>query len=210
MTVDDLRPLSDLVELGARIVKPDAEVEKGIVDDRRRQLPRPMRAWPWSACKWKSHPKALEAAKAWKRGDPNLLLWGDTGQGKTAAVMRLLRRLREVGVRRGGDDYAYACRMRWQPAKELCAVKVDSRYADDEPDIVWRSRRASLLVLNDIGKEREPNGLWDVLDHRYERSLPTIATSNYNVEQLMGIYSEELVRRLIECGGREATVVEVS
>jgi DNA replication protein DnaC len=66
---------------------------------------------------------------------------------------------------------------------------------------VDRASKAGLLVLDDLGLERDAAELVDVLHSRYEHGYVTWTTSGLTMGELKERYGEALVRRLIE--GRE-------
>ncbi len=208
-----MRPIDQhLDQLLSRPMSRKTDKELAAIDksDRRDVLSVRLDHVPWKLRHGECHPDFIGAVAGWSRGNANLILTGPTSAGKSAAAAKLLSKLARLGATSGGEDYEYAKRMRWQSAKELCAVRMDDRFATEEPWIVSRSKRCSLLVLNDLGKERVANGLWDVLEYRYERQHPTITTCEPSFAQLVEFYGDALTRRLVETGNRRATIVEVT
>lgn len=62
---------------------------------------------------------------------------------------------------------------------------------------------APLLVLDDVGQEGEFGiaAVAHVIQHRYDRVKPMIATTGFTVEQLVSRYGAGVARRLIETAG---------
>ena len=111
-----------------------------------------------------------------KRDDPEgwLLLMGPCGVGKThLAVAAAVERQKR------GDDVFYAT-----VADLLDHLR--STFSPDSPiahaDLLQRIRTADLLVLDDMGAERNTpfaeEKLFQIINHRYEERLPTIVTTS--------------------------------
>ena len=73
----------------------------------------------------------------------------------------------------------------------------------EAPD-VRRASAATLLVLDDIGWDKDTQIVSEVLHARYEHSLPTLLTSGRTVEQLDATYGPAVLRRFGESGGVSA------
>lgn len=58
-----------------------------------------------------------------------------------------------------------------------------------------------LLVIDELGFEPLDEGLFDVLDERYQRALPVIVTSGLRVTELRDRYGAAALRRLVEPRG---------
>lgn len=97
----------------------------------------------------------------------------------------------------------------------ICMTAIDllaeiKRTFDDynmsEYQILKAYKQADLLVIDDLGKEYCSNWaitmLYDIINDRYERCLPTIVTTNYN--------DDDLVQRLAEKSNYESAGAIVS
>jgi DNA replication protein DnaC len=71
---------------------------------------------------------------------------------------------------------------------------------EEEPEEVTRAMRASLLVLDDLGAEPLDTVIFEVLDQRYSRGLPTIVTSGLTPSAIRERYGDAAWRRLSERG----------
>jgi DNA replication protein DnaC len=110
-----------------------------------------------------------------------LYLFGSYGLGKThhavAALKHLcLNRQREPLLVRW-SEYCSRIQQSWQ-----------SGNPESEYDLWRRAANVTLLVLDDIDKRASSEWalgkLYELIDHRYLRSLPTILTANRSIEAL--------------------------
>lgn len=73
---------------------------------------------------------------------------------------------------------------------------------DPLPGLVW----ADLLILDDLGREksteRTAERLYVLVNRRYEARRPTVATTNYAIEDLCARGYDVIVSRILEDGGR--------
>jgi DNA replication protein DnaC len=88
-------------------------------------------------------------------------------------------------------------------AVDLGVARQQHGLGDGDPRIVRDAMNAPLLVLDDLGQEAEFGSpvVAHVIQHRYDRVRPTIATSGLTVEQLVSRYGAGVARRLIETAG---------
>ena len=80
------------------------------------------------------------------------------------------------------------------------------RNADEsETDAIWALASVDLLILDEVGiqcgTENEKLLIFDVLNERYERRLPTILLSNLGLEDVKQFLGERVYDRLCEDGG---------
>ncbi len=137
-----------------------------------------------------------------------MLLLGKTGKGKTAAAVALVRRLCSEGAQSGGQRFYLANRIMWQSCRELSEMAREYTLGKGIPEYVTNCQYAGLLILNDLGAKDHVLTLERVLDYRYEKGLPVIVTSGMNSQALKDNFDEALLRRLTECKGKPAVVVE--
>lgn len=130
-------------------------------------------------------------------GKPGLLFYGLTGNGKTT----LARALQKAIVRVTEEELGYDKRMRahFITGKEAVGMSIAKELSKDFAAL----RDSRLLILDDLGEEPVEVIAWgqpwtpvvDLLEHRYDRRLMTIATSNLNSEQLKKKYGMRLYDR---------------
>ena len=108
----------------------------------------------------------------------SLYLWGSNGTGKTTLAAAIARQLIDRKPLMVG-------------AVQLL-IDLQSTYGtpDREADILEKYSSAPLLVIDDLGKEQQTewtaSRLYAIVDARYGRLLPTIVTSNFRVDELLG------------------------
>ncbi|WHM41315.1 ATP-binding protein [Streptomyces sp. BPTC-684] len=103
---------------------------------------------------------------------PSLLLWGDTGAGKTHQAYAAIRSLTAAG-----------CGVQWQAIKAADLYgQMRPRSGTDPEPLLRRIMRTPLLLLDDLGAAK--NSEWTeeinfrLLSWRAEHHLPTIITTN--------------------------------
>lgn len=153
--------------------------------------------------------EALEliAGAKWSRRRGNLLLLGPTGIGKTRILVAIGLRILDSAVERGDADLvAFAARIAWTTGLDLAEARSRHKLGGGEPPEILRAKRASLLLLDEIGFESrrlDPDAVRDVIYARYHACLPTIVASGRTARELedprLG-YGQAALRRLIEPG----------
>lgn len=135
---------------------------------------------------------------AWSQ-DPAIssaVLSGPTGVGKSTAAAVALRSVLATGW--GGS-------IGWHTARELAHAARAWPLGEGEAPLLRRARHVGILVVDDLGLERDPAELIDVVHARYEASAPTWVTTGLSLAALETRYGDAVVRRLTE----RATVVVV-
>lgn len=189
-----------------------AELRKLALLKARRSLP----AWPHAtfenaAIAQMVYRPVLEAALGWRSSKGGqvhgLALLGPTGRGKSTAAHAICDRILRMADRGelAGEDFTRATKLRWTKGRDLADAARRHKLGDGRSPEEREARGASVLVIDELGYE----GLVDdviprLLDHRYEKGLPTIVTSGRKREALAERYGEATVRRFTE----RATVVE--
>ncbi len=100
--------------------------------------------------------------------------------------------------------------MRWAHAAMLSTARKRHRLGRDEAPIIDEACTASILVLDDLGWERDGDNtaIGDVLNQRYESELPTIITSGLTQDELLEHYGDAVFRKAFDAGG-EGRIVQV-
>lgn len=149
------------------------------------------------------HKAFVEPAESFTPSSGNITFIGPTSAGKTT-----------------GATHAYLCMVercfreytRFPAAKMIKATTIANARRNaklgDEAEVITEAQTIGLLLLDDIGQgDDRDNSLFEVLDYRYDRGLPTIATSGLTVEQMTQRYGEHFVRRLVQTGDKRGRIL---
>ncbi len=120
-----------------------------------------------------------------------IVLRGSAGTGKTSLAVAMLRawaRVYTVG------DAAFVA------APKLAMARIQHSAGDGEPALVELAMRARLLVLDDLGSERDhrTSAVPDVIFERHAEGRATWITTGLTDEQLEARYGEGIARRVLE------------
>lgn len=135
------------------------------------------------------------ARKCWKGDSRNLVLVGDSGEGKTEAACALLAAM------------APHVRCRFATFGDILR-EVRATYGADgtEAGVMGKWESCAVLCLDDLGKERPTQDVLDklfaLIDHRYRRGRATIFTTQYKTPSDLG-------RRLMSQGGDAETAAAI-
>jgi DNA replication protein DnaC len=126
---------------------------------------------------------------------PSLMLWGGTGTGKTHAAFGAVRRIALTGPTRFGflattfpDLYA--------------ALRPGAGSDEERERLMRRVLSVPVLLLDDLGTTK--SSVWTeettyrIVNHRYNRMLPVVITSNEPPAALPELLGDRIASRLIE------------
>lgn len=126
------------------------------------------------------------------RTGPSLLLLGGTGTGKTFQAFGAIRALAASGAQ---------CQWIFTTAAEMYA-NLRPRNGKGDDGQIQRVMDVPLLVIDDLGAAKSSEWTeeinYRVINHRYERMLPTLITSNVPPKDLSNALGERVASRLIE------------
>jgi DNA replication protein DnaC len=134
-----------------------------------------------------------KARQAVDDGCDRVLFLGPAGSGKTvSACCCLVRKIFERGTEDGVIGDFVDC-------FALSAARAQSSLGD-EPALVTRALSAHVLVLDDLGAEKDIHGsaVAEVLHERHAHMRHTIVTTGFTLEHLAGRYGDGIARRLAE------------
>lgn len=101
-----------------------------------------------------------------------MLLWGDTGGGKTFAAACIANAVIDMG----------------HPVMITSFPRILSAGFDEREELLRKIRKFSLLVLDDLGAERETEAaletVYAVIDERYKSGKPLIVTTNLPLKEI--------------------------
>jgi DNA replication protein DnaC len=131
----------------------------------------------------------------WKQ--PKLVFTGAAGAGKTSLAVACLRQWAAQSGKTAVFIHAYA----------LGIARLQHAAGHGEPEIVERAMRYPMVLVDDVGSEREMagNALPDVIFVRHAENHPLWVTTGLTRAQLVARYGTGIVRRLLE----RATLIQV-
>ena len=128
----------------------------------------------------------------------SLVFCGKTGAGKTHMAAAIINHLKSV-------HYEYC--ILTTVSKMIREIR--SSYSNkeiSEESMIKKFCQPALLVIDEVGvqfgTDAEKVTLFDVINERYERMLPTILIGNLTLQEFKDFTSERIVDRMKENGGR--------
>lgn len=129
-----------------------------------------------------------------KREGLGLLITGGGGNGKSYLSFSIANELLKRGV-------PVIC-ISINGLLERIRETYNSLGRDGEWQVIGALKNAELLVIDDLGTEQSTewsaSKVFTIIDSRYRNKLPTIITTNLNVEMLSDRYGERTIDRVIE------------
>lgn len=116
------------------------------------------------------------------------LLTGPTGCGKSLAAATALRRVTLDHPR------YWAAWVRSDILTRLAASR------DHQGDIA-RVKSCHVVVIDELGYERFPEAVLEMIGDRYDRNLPTVVTTGLDPAALLARYGDATARKITEIGG---------
>ena len=159
----------------------------------------------------KVHSRLQRFATKYELKHGNVALLGPSGTGKTTAALALVRRLADelyqAEVERGPDWYSQPSadlirwsRSRWVTAHEIARARREHRLGQSDAPLIRECMEAPLLVVDEMGFEPVDGTIFEIVDVRYGRKLPTIVTSGLTSGEFAKRYGAALLRRLTDDG----------
>jgi uncharacterized NAD(P)/FAD-binding protein YdhS len=146
-------------------------------------------------------------------GDPlvvsrSLLLCGPSKSGKSTALAIMLRRTLAAGyMRERAKQRVEGPHVEWVYARGLAQARMKHPLGQGDCPAIVSATHAGILVLDDLGLERDHAEIVDVVHDRYEAGRITWTTTGLNREQLFERYGEAFYRRLVEGRSQPGIVV---
>ncbi len=136
--------------------------------------------------------KYVKTFKEWN--GESLLLWGEPGNGKTHLAAAIVNELSKKG-------YIVV----FQSVPELLQrirSTFNSENKENETQIMRALLECNLLILDDIGAEKTTEWveekLFNIIDGRYRKELPTLYTSNLEPKELKNQVGKRSYDRMVE------------
>ena len=146
--------------------------------------------------------KAWELLLRLQEGESiRLLLHGPPGRGKTHMIAVTLN---EIERKWPMGTYVY-----WTMTRFVVARRMAINGPYDDP--VELCIRAHVVFLDDLGAEQQTEwgiaGLYDILEERARKQMPTVVATNCSLEELEQFYGTRTLHRLL---GDDARIVRVN
>jgi DNA replication protein DnaC len=153
--------------------------------------------------RWVKDGRALVEARK-SIDEPQLMLVGPAGHGKTTLAGCICNAILDA-AKPGCDDAvaARAAGLFWVRATVLQQARREWKLGQGESPIVTRAARATVLVIDDFGREvdtsaREQNVVAEVIFERHEQHRQTLVTTWLTPEEVGQRYDGGTSRRLFE------------
>jgi len=152
-------------------------------------------------------PAFIKMADTWTYSHGNAVMIGETGLGKTTTAAVMLLQLMRAGFHGSEADWALAQDARWYRAQELESAIKGHPLGRSEPPDMRSAMTTRLLVLDELGWERDLKVIDDLFAARSsdERRV-TIVTSGLDSNKIQERYGEAVWRRLFTFRGRSSAV----
>lgn len=153
------------------------------------------------------HARLREEINSYTYGRMGLGFAGESGAGKTRAMILLLQKLHEQGK---SVMFMKATRL-----TEVAYQRFDDDYKikDAAKAAISRCKSADCLLIDDIGKGRLPQSaeelLFDIIDTRMEMQVPLFWTSNAKAKDLHNNFSPDRADPIIRRIGEFTTIVTI-
>lgn len=142
-----------------------------------------------------AHKIAMQYVKTFKEWNgESLMIWGDPGNGKTHLAAAIVNELSKKG-------YIVV----FQSVPELLQrirSTFNSENKENETQIMRALLECDLLILDDIGAEKTTEWveekLFNIIDGRYRKELPTLYTSNLQPKELQNQVGKRSYDRMVE------------
>lgn len=149
--------------------------------------------------------RALEACRALvdgvvadRKNIPSLILSGAPGTGKTHLTCAIVQACYDAGrdvLKVNVMDIVRAIKASWRKGAER-----------DEEEVIESAASRDLLIIDEIGvqfgSDTERMYVFEIINRRYERCLPTVLISNLDMDSLKAEVGERVIDRMREDGGK--------
>ena len=130
----------------------------------------------------------IENIKSTRRG---IYLWGAVGTGKTYAVYTIKKQIQEMGVN-----------VRMYSAPDMFDLIREDFDRKDSYNLERILANRGVLIIDDLGAEKMSEWIeetmFKIINKRYEEVLPTIITSNNDLESMEERLGQRIVSRILE------------
>lgn len=143
-------------------------------------------------------------AREVKMPGSSLFIYGPVGTGKTHTMHAMAKLIVE-------ERNGYARVINFADALREIKADWDRHWTDRRHMDETMREYQGVLMLDDVGAEKPSEWaievLYGVINWRYERGLPTVISSNIDLEGIGTAYGDRIASRIVEmCGGTEGIV----
>ena len=128
------------------------------------------------------------------RKESGIIILGNPGTGKTHLCSVIEKKIQNCVMVKAYDLFRQV-KSTWKKEAE-----------ESENEVIKSFRRASLLIVDDIGLQFVTNAekiiLYEILDYRYDYLRPTILTSNCDLKTFENIVGNRIISRLSDGNGK--------
>ena len=157
---------------------------------------------------FQNNEKLIKECREYKDG--GLVLYGNTGCGKTHLAVSILRNLYENNLRKSlesNDGYwiplPVGVTMRFKPVPDLL-MEIRSSFQENavktEEQIIHEYATIPFLILDDLGSEKTSEfsitTLYIIIDRRDRELMPTVITTNLNNKEIEDKLGARIASRL--------------
>jgi DNA replication protein DnaC len=137
----------------------------------------------------------IQFAKDWAKKPTSIFLCGGYGTGKTYFAFAMVREIFR--------KYPRIIWPRYFTSPDLDSKLLKASKSDEgDSYLVNNFASQDLLFIDDLGRETKSDRLkrqyFEILNYRYVNELPTILTSNFNLDQLGDVLDGAIASRLQE------------
>ena len=143
--------------------------------------------------------EAIDAARK-AIGAPVVTITGQSGSGKTSLAAAMFGDVIDRAITGEAVAEALAATAMWTSAVSLARARREHPLGQGDAPLVVRARTASLLVIDDVGMERDYDCVGGVLYERHADGLATIATTGFDLAEIGAKYGDGIARRMLQKG----------
>ncbi len=136
----------------------------------------------------------IDFGKQWAKNPTSLFLYGNKGSGKTKFAFALIREL----FRQGYPNFW----PRYYTSPELDSKLHQAIMDGGDRYLIENLSKEDFLLIDDFGRETKSDRIkrqyFEIINYRYSHELPTILTSNYDLERIGRELDEVIASRIEE------------
>lgn len=124
------------------------------------------------------HPGLIKLGKEWAKNPSSLYIYGNKGSGKTHYTFAIIRE-----VFRSWNKHFWP---RYYTAPEIDSILHEAIIGDGDRYVLDKIKKEDFLFIDDFGRETKSDRIkrqyFELFNYRYSNELPTVITSNYDLE----------------------------